>query len=108
MHETLDQQVGERSIRQARLTLRNGTEVSLRNVTVGSDSVIGFADDGRERRAIPVADVASVEHSEVSVLRTGALVVVTAAVAYVALIYIALSRLGPNWTAVPSPAPSTR
>src|SRR6478609_2735189 len=79
---------------------------SLRDVTVRSDSVIGFAADGRERRAIPSAEVASIEHREVSVLRTGAAMGATAAVGYVAFICIAFARLGPNWTAVPSPAPS--
>jgi len=103
MRGTLEQQVGDERIRQARITFRNGTELSLRDVTVRSDSVIGFADDGRERRAIPFPDVASVEHSEVSVLRTGALLVGTAAVAYVAFIVSVFSQLGPNWTVVPSP-----
>lgn len=95
--------MGSDRIRQARITLRNGTELSLRDVTVRSDSVIGFADDGRERRAIPFPEVASIERHEVSALRTGALLVGTAAVAYVAFIVSVFSRLGPNWTAVPSP-----
>jgi len=62
MRGTLEQQVGEEHIREARLAFRNGDEISLRDVTVRSDSVIGFADDGRERRAIPLAEVASIEH----------------------------------------------
>ena len=105
MRGTLEQQVGEEHIREARLAFRNGDEISLRDVTVRSDSVIGF-DDGRERRAIPLAELASIEHREVSVLHTGAAMGATAAVAYVAFICITFARLGPNWTAVPSPAPS--
>ena len=106
MRGTLEQQVGEEHIREARLAFRNGDEISLRDVTVRSDSVIGFADNGRVRRAIPLAEVTSLEHREVSVVRTGAAMAATAAVAYVAFICIAFARLGPNWTAVPSPASS--
>jgi hypothetical protein len=65
MHGTLEQQVGDEHIRVARIVLRNGTEISLRDVTVRSDSVIAF-------------------------------------------VAIALAGLGPNYTAVPSPAPSAR
>ncbi|MBW8768496.1 MAG: hypothetical protein JF589_01930 [Gemmatimonadetes bacterium] len=108
MRGTLEQQVGDERIREARIAFRNGTEISLRDATVRSDSVIGFSADGRERRAILLADVASIEHREVSVVQTGTLVVVAAAVAYVAYIYAAFARLGPTWTAVPSPAPSVR
>ena len=108
MRGTLVQQVGEVHIRQARLTLRNGTETSLRDVTVRSDSVIGLADDGRVRRAVPFANVASIEKRQVSILRTGAVMAGTAALTYVALVVIAFSQLPPNWSAVPSPAPSVR
>ncbi len=93
--------MGEQHIHAARIAFRNGTELSLRDVTVRSDSVIGFADDGRERRAIPSVDIAWIEQREVSVLQTGALVVVTAAIAYVATVAIAFYQLGSNWTAAP-------
>jgi hypothetical protein len=105
---TVEQRVGEEHIHVARVTLRNGTVLSLRDVTVRSDSVIGFTDDGRERRAIPAGEVAWIEQREVSVLQTGALLLATAAVAYVAIVIAALSRLGPNWTAVPSRGVSAR
>ena len=108
MRGTLEQRVGDERIREARITLRSGDEISLRDVTVRSDSVIGFADDGRVRRAVPFAEVASIEQREVSVLQTGAVMVATAGVAYVAFIFIAFSRLGPNWSAAPSPVPSAR
>lgn len=108
MHGTLEQQVGDEHIRAARIALRNGTETLLRDVTVRSDSVIGVADDGRERRALPFTEVAMIEHREVSVLRTGAVMPVTAAVWYVAFVATALASLGPNYTAVPSPAPNAR
>lgn len=108
MRGTLGQQVGDGPIREARIAFRNGTEISLRDVTIRADSVIGFADDGRARRAIPLAEVASVEHREVSVLQTGTVIALTAAVAYVAFIVSAFARLGPNWTALPSSVPSAR
>jgi hypothetical protein len=100
--------VGDEHIRAARIALRNGTEISLRDVTVRSDSVIGFAEDERERRALPFTEVAMIERREVSVLRTGAVMLVTVVVGYVAFVAIALASLGPNYSAVPSPAPSAR
>jgi hypothetical protein len=108
MRGTLDRQVGDERIRQARITYRNGTEIYLRDVTVRSDSVIGFADDGRERRAIPYGEVAAVERQQISVVRTGAVVLLTAAVATVAFIVSAFAQLDENWSAAPMPAPPAR
>jgi hypothetical protein len=108
MRGTIEQQVRDEHIREARIALRNGSETSLRDVTVRADSVIGFADDGRERRAIPFAEVAMIERREVSILRTGAVMVATVAIGYVAFVAAAFASLGPNWTAVPTPAPGSR
>lgn len=81
---TPQQQVVGESLGQARLSFRNGTHRALHDVTVRTDSVIGFAGNLRERRAMPVADVVFIERQQVSIRRTGALVVATAMVAYVA------------------------
>jgi hypothetical protein len=100
----LEQQVGREPIREARLIFRNGTEVSLENVTVRSDSVIGFAEKGRDRRAFSFADVASIEQRQVSGLRTSGVVLATTTVALAALILAALVAAGPGLGAA-SPAP---
>jgi len=108
MRGTIELQVGDEHIREARIALRNGTETSLRDVTVRADSLIGFADDGRERCAIPFGEVVMIERREVSILRTGAVMAATVAVGYVVFLAVAFARLGPNWTAVPTPAPGAR
>jgi hypothetical protein len=81
---TPDPQGGATHIAHARVRLRNGTELPLRDVTVGADSVIGYDEDSNERRAHPVADVGSIDRLQVSAGRSAAVagssVVVLAAV----------------------------
>ena len=67
---TLEQQVGAEPLPRARLMLRDGSELPLRDVTVRADSVIGYTESSRERRARPVADVASIDRRQVSGGRT--------------------------------------
>lgn len=83
---TPEQQTGAQRISHARLRLRDGSEIQLHDVTVSADSVIGFPGAGRERRAVPVADVASIERRQLSAARTAALVVGTATVATLVLV----------------------
>ena len=79
MRRPLEQQIGDEHIGWARLTFRSGSEMSLREVTVRADSVIGYADDWHERRAIPFAYVMRIERQQVSIARTGALLISAAA-----------------------------
>jgi len=101
---TLDQQVGGEPIGDARLTLRNGAELSLHDVTVRSDSVIGFLGDARERRAIPFADVTAIARRELSVARTAGVVGGTAVVAFLVLVAAAVGQIGNNIGATPAPS----
>jgi len=78
--------------------LRNGTELPLRDVTVGADSVIGYDEDSNERRAHPVADVGSIDRLQVSAGRSAAVagssVVVLGAVVGVALLAAMSAYMG--------------
>jgi len=93
-----DQQVSNKPISEARLTLRSGAQLTLHDVTVRSDSVIGFFGDLRDRRAVPVADVTSIDQREVSAGRTTATVLGASAVAFAALIVVALFASGATVT----------
>jgi len=81
-----DQQVGVEPISHARLTFRNGAELPLRDVTVRADSVIGYSDNPRERRALPVSDIASIHRRQFSAVRTTMAVGATAFVGLFALV----------------------
>ena len=100
----LNQQTGSEPIRNARLSLRNGTEISLHDVTVRSDSVIGFAGDARERRAFPSPDVASIAQRELSVGRSSIVVVGAVAIAFLVMVGAAIGQLGNNIGATPAPS----
>ena len=100
----LNQQTGSEPIRNARLSLRNGTEISLHDVTVRSDSVIGFAGDARERRAFPTPDVASIAQRELSVGRSSIVVVGAVAIAFLVMVGAAIGQLGNNIGATPAPS----
>jgi len=86
---TLDPQLGPAHIDHARVWLRDGSRLPLRDVTLGTDSVIGYGEDAHERHAHPVAAVASVDRLQVSAGRT-AVVVGTSVVAVAALVGAAL------------------
>jgi len=100
---TLDQQAGAEPISRGRLRLRSGAELSLRDVAVRGDSVIGYAGSPRERRALAVADVASVERRQLSVGRTVAVVVGAAVVTTIVAFGLAMRDLGNSINAVPTP-----
>jgi len=91
-------QGGATHIAHARVRLRNGTELPLRDVTVGADSVIGYDEDSNERRAHPVADVGSIDRLQVSAGRSAAVagssVVVLGAVVGVALLAAMSAYMG--------------
>ena len=99
----LDERAGSEPIRNARLTLRNGTEISLHDVTVRSDSVIGFA-GARERRAFPAPDVVSIAQRELSVGRSSIVVVGAVAIAFLVMVGAAIGQLGNNIGATPAPS----
>ena len=100
---TLDQQVGAEPIARARLRLRSGAELSLREVTVRGDSVIGYTESPRERRALPVADVASMDRRSLSAGRTAAVVVGAAAVTTIVALGLAIRDFGNSINVVPAP-----
>jgi len=106
MRRPLEQQVGDEHIGKAWLTFRNGPEASLRDVTVRADSVIGYVDDWHERRAIPFADVMRIERQQVSIARTGALVISLAVSS--ALVAVFANSRGEKVMPTASPAASAR
>lgn len=85
---TPDPQGGATHIAHARVRLRDGSELTLRDVTVSADSVIGYDESSNERRARPVAEVGSIARLEVSAGRSASVagysVLVFAALAAVA------------------------
>jgi len=97
------QQTGAEPISRARLRLRSGGEITLRDVTVSRDSVIGSTQSPSERRAFPVADVASIDQRKLSVGRTTALVVGTAAAITFVAAGLAVRDFGNSINAVPAP-----
>ena len=99
----LDERAGSEPIRNARLTLRNGTEISLHDVTVRSDSVIGGA-GARDRRAFPAPDVVSIAQRELSVGRSSIVVVGAVTVAFLVVLGAAIGQLGNNIGATPAPS----
>jgi len=100
---TPDQRAGAEPIARARLRLRSGAELSLRDVTVRSDSVIGYTESPREPRALPAADVASIDQRKLSVGRTVAVVVGAAAITTVVAFGLAMRDLSNSINAVPAP-----
>jgi len=106
MRRPLEQQIGDEHIHQAWLTSRKGAQILLHDVSIRADSVTGFADEGHERRAVPFADVASIERRQFSIARTGALVISTA-VASILLANVLNSR-GHEAIPAASPAASVR
>jgi len=104
VQEPLGQQGSEEHISRARLTLRDHAQLTLSDVTVRADSVIGFFGDARERRAVAAADVTSIERRQVSVGRTAAVVVGSAAVAFVVVLGMTIAEFGNSINAVPAPS----
>src|SRR6476660_2659984 len=84
-----DPQGGATHIAHARVRLRNGTELPLRDVTVGADSVIGYDESSSERRARPLKEVGSIDRLQVSAGRgflvAGSALLVVAAVGAVVI-----------------------
>jgi len=106
MRRPLERQIGDEHIGQAWITPRKGAEILLHDVSIRADSVTGFADEGHERRAVPFADVASIERRQFSIARTGALVI-SAAVASILLANV-LNSPGPDVMPAASPAARVR
>ena len=86
---TPDPQGGATHIAHARVRLRDGSELSLRDVTVGADTVIGYDESSSERRARPLTDVGSIDRLQVSAGRgflvAGSALLVVAAVGAVVI-----------------------
>jgi hypothetical protein len=100
---TPDPQAGTEPIARARLRLRSGAELSLRDVSVRSDSALGYTGNPRERRAVPMADVASIERRQFSVGRTAGLVLGAVAVTTFVAYGLAIRDLGNSINAAPAP-----
>jgi hypothetical protein len=99
----LGQQVGAEPISRARLRLRSGGELSLEDVRIRNDSVVGYSVSSREWRAFPVGNVTSIDRRGLSAGRTAAVVVGTGAVAYLVMYGLAFSSLQKSINAVPAP-----
>jgi hypothetical protein len=98
-----DQQAAAEPFGRARLRLRSGAELTLRDMTVRGDSAIGFTENPRERRALPIGDVASIERRQLSAGRTAGVVVGAVAVTTIVAFGLAIRDLGNSINAVPAP-----
>jgi hypothetical protein len=58
---TAEENVGRPSINRARVVLRDGSEIILRDATIRSDSVVGKTVKTYERRAVATGDVSYVD-----------------------------------------------
>ena len=90
---------------RARVVLRDSTRLTLREVVVRPDSVVGFADADRTRVAVARPDVVRVETRQVGVGRTIGLVGGVLAVVALAVL-VAVAQALSDWSAAPAPAPS--
>ncbi|HKP14648.1 MAG TPA: hypothetical protein VJT85_01220 [Gemmatimonadaceae bacterium] len=96
---------GDASYRRARVVLRDGTTLSLNDVTVRPDSLIGFAGDERTRVAVAQPQVERIETRGVSAGRTIGLVGGVLAVIALAVL-VAIAQALSDFEAAPSPIPS--
>ena len=96
---------GDASYRRARVVLRDGTTLSLSDVTVRPDSLIGFAGDERTRVAVAQPQVERIETRGVSAGRTIGLVGGVLAVIALAVL-VAIAQALSDFEAAPSPIPS--
>jgi hypothetical protein len=96
---------GDASYPRARVVLRDGTTLSLDDVTVRPDSVIGFSGPERTRVAVAQPQVDRIETRRVSPGRTIGLVGGVLAVLALAAL-IAVAQALSDFTAAPSPIPS--
>jgi hypothetical protein len=95
---------GDATYPRARVVLRDGTTLSLTDVTIRPDSVIGFAGAERTRVAVAQPQVERVETRDVSMGRTLGLVGGVLAVLVLAAL-IAIAQTFSEFTAAPSPLP---
>lgn len=100
-----DSVAGDATFSRARVVLRDGTTITLHDVTVRPDSVVGFAGDERTRVAVAQPQVERVETRKVSAGRTTGLVGGVLAVVALAVL-IAIAQALSEFTAAPSPLPS--
>jgi hypothetical protein len=73
----------------AKVFLRDGTELELRDATIRSDSIIGFGGDAHARLAVTRTDVVRVDALQPDALKTvlaGALLTVSLTFLYVATV----------------------
>lgn len=102
---TNERAAGDSTFPRARVVLRDGTTLSLSDVTVRPDSVIGFAGAERTRVAVPQQQVERVETRNVNVGQTIGLV--GGALALVALaVLIAIVKTLSEFQGAPTPLPS--
>jgi hypothetical protein len=101
---TNETQAADPTFERARVVLRDGVRIALRDVTVRADSVVGFAGSDRTRVAVARSEVAQVESRGVSVGRTLAVLGGVVAIVAIAALAAVASALG-DFTAAPSPSP---
>jgi hypothetical protein len=100
-----DSVAGDATFPRARVVMHAGTTLTLNDVTIRPDSVIGIAGAERRRVAVARAEVERVETRGVSAGRTIGLVGGVLAVAALAAL-VAVARALSEFTAAPSPFPS--
>lgn len=96
MERTVAQQIGADPLPRAYVALKSGGGVLLSEVAVRSDSLIGYANPGHERRAVARRDVAYLETRSLSTSRTLAVLAGTALLAAVAF-YVTLAIAFSNY-----------
>lgn len=97
---------GDESLSRARIVMRDGTTVVWSDVTVRSDSVVGHVGADHTRVAVAAPQVARVEIRKVGVGETLGLIGGVLGVAAIVFL-IALAHALSEYTAAPSPLPST-
>jgi hypothetical protein len=103
---TMAQNVRAESIPTARVALRDGRQLMLSDVVIRADSVYGYDEGERARRAFALSDVGYVEERRVSVARTLAAVGGVAAMALLIYVVLLVQALRGEGSASPAPMPS--
>jgi hypothetical protein len=103
--DSSDRVAGDATFPRARVVMHDGTTLTLNDVTIRPDSIVGVAGVERRRVAVARPKVERVETRGVSAGRTIGLVGGVLAVAALAAL-VAVARALSEFTAAPSPLPS--
>jgi len=100
-----EQNVGRPSINRARLVLRDGSELVLRDATIRPDSIVGNTVETRVRRAVATTDVSFVDARRPWTQRTAGGLAGLAVAGAITAIVVGFTAYITGGYAAPTPTP---